>query len=116
MNELAIKLVTGELLMCTSVASTDTTLTIAHPIEVSTIQLPSANGIVERTTTTDWCTITAMQQYTIHRAQIVFAEPLKESIAVYYRKLVTHYKMQDTMIATSTGINQLHDFDNTTIH
>lgn len=115
MNELAIKLVTGELLMCTSVASTDTTLTIAHPIEVSTFQMQSGNTVIERTSTTEWCTITAKQHYTISRALIVFAEPLKESIAVYYRKLVTHYKMQDTIIA-STGINQLHDFDNTTIH
>lgn len=115
MNELALKLVTGELLLCAVIESTETSITIEHPIEVSTFQMQSGNTVIERTSTTEWCTITAKQHYTISRALIVFAEPLKESIAAYYRKLVTHYKMQDTMIA-STGINQLHDFDNTTIH
>lgn len=101
MNELALKLVTGELLMCNCIESTATSLTITHPIEVSQIRLQRGNGIIERTSTTDWCTITAEQQYKISLDHIVFAEPLKESIAIYYRKLVAHSIKQKDFDAAS---------------
>ena len=110
MNEVALKLVTGELLMCTLVRSDAERITIANPIEVSTVQLQRNGDLIERTTSTEWCTITAAQEYTIARTQIIFIEQLKESIAQHYRKLIAVSSISEAdQVVHDIAPHQLHD-------
>lgn len=83
-----VRLITGETLMATLGEVSRNTTKLKDPIQLKTIQINTTSGIVEKTITSQFCTITEDPDYTFLNQHILFMKNLHPVIAGMYVNLI----------------------------
>lgn len=88
-NDLVVvKLVNGELFMAAVIGDTPDSLIVQDPVAVRQVQVAAQGGVIERTVTNPFCSITDAREYSFDRRNILFIQPLSEKVAKYYNQLI----------------------------
>lgn len=90
--------------MAKLISDTADVLTVMDPITVKLVHAAAEGGVVEKTVTQPFCTLTLDRKYMFDRKHVLFAKPLNPKIAKYYDKLV------EAFLKESSGDN---DFSQT---
>ena len=74
--------------MAAVIGDTPDSLIVQDPVAVRQIQVTAQGGVIERTVTNPFCTITDAREYSFDRRNILFIQPLSEKVAKYYNQLI----------------------------
>ena len=81
-----VKLTNGDTLMADLVHENDYTIIVENPVMVKTIQQNSPLGIIERTVTAPFCSLTDDKEFSLDRRHVLFVSNLHPAVeAMYYR-------------------------------
>ena len=83
-----VKLVSGDLLMATVLNDTPESLILVDPVAVRTVHVQSESGLIERTVTNPFCTITDEREYSFDRRHVLFVKRLHPRVIKFYEELV----------------------------
>ena len=83
-----VRLVTGETLMATLGEVSKSTTKIKDPIQLKTVQVNTTAGIIEKTITSQFCSIAEDSEYMLLNNHIVFMKNLHPLIAAMYVNLL----------------------------
>lgn len=83
-----VKLVSGEQLMGFLIEETKTGIFIEEPVSIKVINLPTSNGIVEKTVTGPFCNMTDDTFFEFGWEHIMFVKPLHPAIVPLYLEIV----------------------------
>lgn len=87
-DQVVVKLVNGEVFMATVLGDTPDSLIVQDPVAVRQITVTAPGGVIERTVTNPFCTITDAREYSFDRRHILFVQPLSEKVSKYYSQLI----------------------------
>ena len=83
-----IKLISGEQLIGFMVEETKTGITIENPISIKVINVPTSNGIVEKTVTGPFCNMTDETLFDFEWEHIIFVKPVHPAIIPLYLEII----------------------------
>lgn len=96
MNDfVVIKLITNEMIMAAIVNETSDYVLIENPIGVKVIQVNTSAGIIEKTATTPFCSLSEDKEFNIDKRQIVYMCGLHSSLIPVYLSLVNSFSDED---------------------
>lgn len=91
-----VKLVSGELFMATVLGDTPESLIVRDPVAVRQIQVAAQGGVIEKTVTNPFCSLTEEREYSFDHSHILFIKPLSERISSYYKQLLDEIHSSDS--------------------
>ena len=86
-----VKLINGDMFMATVLNDETDTLIVADPIAVRQVSVATEGGVVEKTVTQPFCSLTLDREFSFDRRQVLFVKPLNPKIAKYYAQLIESF-------------------------
>lgn len=100
-----IKLVTGEILMCTLVDESESTVTFEHPIAVEFVKIVTQKGISHDLSTTAYCPFSSDRTFTVPRNQIQHINDLSKDMVKPYLNMVFERPMDVERVPEGTTVH-----------
>lgn len=88
-EQVVVKLVSGELFMATVIGDSPDSLIVHDPVAVRQIAVTAQGGVIERTVTNPFCSLTDEREYSFDWRHILFVKPLSPKISKYYSQLLS---------------------------
>lgn len=101
-DPVVVKLMNGETFIAVNIESTTTHATFENPISIRVVVVPGQGGVVEKTITSPYCSLTDETVFSFRHEHILFVKPVQATVREYYLNLV----------ATPDGVDEareLHD-------
>ena len=117
MNDfVVIKFVNGEMVMATLIEENDSYVFVENPIGIKVIQVTTAAGIVEKTATSPFCSLSEDTEFCFDRRQILYTCGLHNSLIPIYLSLVNSFSddvnsFSDQVESALQRLSGLHDTD-----
>lgn len=83
-----VKLLNGDMFMAYHLNSTPDTLLVSDPVSIKTVQVATEGGVVEKTMTQPFCSLTLEREYSFDMRMVLYVKPLNPKIAKYFDKLI----------------------------
>lgn len=83
-----VKLLNGDMFMAYHLNTTSDTLLVVDPIAIKSVQISTEGGVVEKTLTQPFCSLTLEREYAFDMRQVIYVKPLNPKIASYFDKLI----------------------------
>lgn len=81
-----VKLTNGDTLMAGLIHENDNTIIVENPVMVKVMQQSTPQGIIERTVTAPFCSLTDDKEFSLDRRHVLFVSNLHPAVeAMYYR-------------------------------
>ena len=74
--------------MAAVLGDTPDSLIVQDPIALRQVTVTAQGGVIERTVTNPFCSITDAREYSFDRRHILFIQPLSEKVSKYYIQLI----------------------------
>lgn len=92
-----VKMINGDLFMALYVKDTERHSVFENPITIKVVSVPGMGGVVEKTITAPFCSLTEENEFSIRHDQIVYIKPLHTNIKSYYFRLVEAVKSEESI-------------------
>ena len=121
MNDfVVIKLVNGEMLMAALASETDDYVLIENPVGIKVIQVNTPHGIIEKTATSPFCSLSDDHEFNIDKRQILYKCNLHSSLIPIYLSLVNSFSdelnsFSDQVESILDRLNSIDDTETDTI-
>ena len=92
-----VKLLNGEMFMAYLLNSTPDTLVVYDPIAIKIVQVAGEGGVVEKTMTQPFCSLTLDREYSFDMRQVIYVKPLNPKIAKYFDKLIQAFNEERSL-------------------
>jgi hypothetical protein len=83
-----VKLLNGDMFMAYHLNSTPDTLLVLDPVSIKAVQVATEGGIVEKTMTQPFCSLTLEREYSFDMRMVLYVKPLNPKIAKHFGKLI----------------------------
>lgn len=109
-----LKLINGETIIGNLVNETEDTAIVEKPIAIRTVQTNSSNGLIEKTVTAPFCTLTDDEEFSLDKRHVLHISNLHPAIIAMYYKVVTAFDDEyESMLSSiddlTSGFNQYHE-------
>lgn len=92
-----VKMINGDLFMALHVQDTTHHSIFENPVTIKVISVPGMGGVVEKTITAPFCSLTEDSEFRIRQDQIIYIKPLHSNIKAYYYKLIEAFKSEESL-------------------
>lgn len=82
----------GDLFMGTYIKETEHHLIIENPVTIKVITVPGKGGVIEKTITAPFCSLTEDTQFQFRHDHVQYVKPLHSNIKSYYFNLVDAFE------------------------
>ena len=116
MNDfVVIKLINGEMVMATLANETDDYVLIENPVGIKVIQVNTPMGIIEKTATSPFCSLSDDHEFNIDKRQILYKCNLHSSLIPVYLSLVNSFsdELNSFSDQVESILNRLDSMDDT---
>lgn len=94
-----LKLVSGETLMGTYIASDSDYIKVEYPVLIKSTYIPETNK--EQINATPFCPFTESVSFVLEKEHVVYIKPLGETFIAYYLGFIAEYDMKKSPVSGS---------------
>ena len=86
-----IKLTNGDTVMGALVSETETHIHMQDLVSIKTVVVQGQGGVIEKTITAPFCSLTEEKKFTFNRDHVMFIKPLHPALQPLYWKIVDSF-------------------------
>ena len=113
-----VKLLNDDMFMAYRLNSAPDTLLVLDPVSIKAVQVATEGGIVEKTMTQPFCSLTLEREYSFDMRMVLYVKQLNPKIAKHFDKLVqafTKERSEDDDFCQMTFDNDSREAPDTSI-
>ena len=89
-----VKLLNDDMFMAYRLNSAPDTLLVLDPVSIKAVQVATEGGIVEKTMTQPFCSLTLEREYSFDMRMVLYVKQLNPKIAKHFDKLVQAFNKE----------------------